>query len=315
MEASQDDAWAAAAPTVLDVCNGRDGCVFAYGQSGSGKTHTMFDAGGIVRRALLALVDDAAPRRLEVRASQVEIMGHAVRCLIRGEDVRRGGTENGLGDAAAVEEFLRVGADNKRAAATELNDRSTRAHVVVTARLLNEDGDDVSRLVLVDLGGSERVSRSKVNADLVAAGGVVTNGVETRNSWATYYEKRSRLTETTNINLGLLALKRCTTALLEKENEARIRIPFMDHRLTQHFRCADISRTDRGDAAAATSIFRGDEARRHRRCDVDIWSRHGAATPRPRRGYSAETRRGDVEIWSRQAHASGTCADLWRASQ
>ena len=36
------------------------------------------------------------------------------------------------------------------------------------------------------------------------------------------------------------------------------------------------------------------ESRRRRGCDVDIPWRRAAATPRPRRGYSAETNRGDL---------------------
>ena len=54
-------------------------------------------------------------------------------------------------------------------------------------------------------------------------------------------------------------------------------------------------RTGRGDAAAATWIFRGDESRRCRGRHVDSPRRRVAATPRPRRGYSAETSR-DVRV-------------------
>ena len=59
--------------------------------------------------------------------------------------------------------------------------------------------------------------------------------------------------------------------------------------------------TSRGDAAAATWIFRprtwifrGDESRRRRGRDVDILWRPVAATPRPRREYSLETSSGDA---------------------
>ena len=69
------------------------------------------------------------------------------------------------------------------------------------------------------------------------------------------------------------------------------------------FRRAGIPRTGRGDAAAATWKFRGDESRRRRGCDADILRRRVAATPWLRRGNSAETRRGDaVDIrWRRDA--------------
>ena len=46
----------------------------------------------------------------------------------------------------------------------------------------------------------------------------------------------------------------------------------------------DIPRTNRGDAAVATWIFRGDDSRRRRGCDLDIPRRRFAATPRLRRG-------------------------------
>ena len=73
-----------------------------------------------------------------------------------------------------------------------------------------------------------------------------------------------------------------------------------------YFRCVDISRASRGDAAAATWIIRGDESRRRRGCDVESPWRRVAATPwlrrgksvegesrrRRGRGYSAETSRG-----------------------
>ena len=52
--------------------------------------------------------------------------------------------------------------------------------------------------------------------------------------------------------------------------------------------------TSRGDAAAATRIFRRDASRRRRGRDADIPQRRVAATPRPRRGYFVETRRGDA---------------------
>ena len=57
-----------------------------------------------------------------------------------------------------------------------------------------------------------------------------------------------------------------------------------------YVRRADLPLTSRGDAA--TWIFRGHESRPCR--DVDIPWRRVAATPRPRRGYSAETKKSQV---------------------
>ncbi|KAH8048261.1 hypothetical protein JL722_12668 [Aureococcus anophagefferens] len=144
-----------------------------------------------------------------------------------------------------------------------LNLRSTRAHAVVSARLVRDDDGVVSTLVLVDLGGSERVERSKVNENLLAPGGVASNNVESRNTWKDYYAARGRLQETTRINLGLLALKRCVTALLE---DAAARVPFMDSKLTQLLEKPLSSRSvcaARGGAGAAISAaLRAIDARR-----------------------------------------------------
>ncbi|KAH8097407.1 hypothetical protein JL720_298 [Aureococcus anophagefferens] len=261
--ATQEDVWKLAFPVVHDALNGRDGCVFAYGQSGSGKTHTMFDAAGghpgLVARALGELVS-AAPRGWAVVATYVEVFGDDLTDLLSGARIRseRRAQTARLAGVAAVDAFLAEGAARKRAAATMLNLRSTRAHAVVSARLVRDDDAVVSTLVLVDLGGSERVERSKVNENLLAPGGVASNNVESRNTWKDYYAARGRLQETTRINLGLLALKRCVTALLE---DGAARVPFMDSKLTQLLEkplssrsvCAVIC-VGREDAHAAESI-------------------------------------------------------------
>ena len=56
-----------------------------------------------------------------------------------------------------------------------------------------------------------------------------------------------------------------------------------------YFCRVNIPLMNRGDAAAATWIFPGDESRRRRGRDVDIPRRRVAATPWPIRGWSAET--------------------------
>lgn len=93
-------------------------------------------------------------------------------------------------------------------------------------------------LSLVDLGGSERVSKSKAHEGIKAAGGVdAGDGEANKVSWQEYYHSRERLTETNNINQGLLALKRCVQALNKRQRCARDgkplpRVPFSDSKLT-----------------------------------------------------------------------------------
>ena len=66
--------------------------------------------------------------------------------------------------------------------------------------------------------------------------------------------------------------------------------PLLEAEKTKYHRRADISLTNRGDAAAATWTFR-EVAATGRGRDVDIPWRRIAATPRLRRGDSAESRR------------------------
>lgn len=78
----------------------------------------------------------------------------------------------------------------KRRAATAMNERSSRAHSVLTISLVQTDAEGRqvrSTLCLADLGGSEQLKRSKAQGE--------------------------RLREAVQINLGLLALKNCVAAL------------------------------------------------------------------------------------------------------
>jgi len=139
--------------------------------------------------------------------------------------------------------LLAKGEARKRKASTAMNERSTRAHSILTFRLeqtRSKSGENVivSRLFLADLGGSERVTRSHANEDVKAPGGFVTNNEEVeRTSWAEYYRCRERITETNNINKGLLSLKRCISLLNERQkcHAAGVEgppVPFRESKLT-----------------------------------------------------------------------------------
>lgn len=91
-----------------------------------------------------------------------------------------------------------------------MNDRSSRAHALVILSLKQQRASTgisrSSRLFLADLGGSEKTSKSKVEAGksrVTGEGGEFLAG----------FEKDVRMREAVNINLGLLALKRCIEAL------------------------------------------------------------------------------------------------------
>ena len=138
---------------------------------------------------------------------------------------------------AEIHELIERGNRIKRRAATAMNQRSSRAHTLVFLTLstsaptwgtgkqlppirsscgnvltfCTDVGNEnrrtshrVSRICLADLGGSEKLSKSKANEGTLGAGKV---------PWAEYYASRVRLKEATAINGGLFVLKRCMECL------------------------------------------------------------------------------------------------------
>lgn len=246
-----------------NVLNGLSGCLIVYGQTGSGKTHTMFGGervrDGVVPRIAEDILQAVEAKRsagfkIKVGASIIEVFGNDVSNLLGKTGVaklcQRMGTkhvldgkyERGLDDLNSFEALLCLGEERKRKAHTEMNERSTRAHTLVILRLRQQaPGQEKmveSILSLVDLGGSERVGKSKANEGIRGAGAVNVGDEEvSRVTWSEYYKSRERITETNNINKGLLSLKRCVQALNECQARAAdgrpvVRVPYADSKLT-----------------------------------------------------------------------------------
>jgi len=126
----------------------------------------------------------------------------------------------------------------KRKAATQMNERSSRAHALFILSITQTANgvERTSRLFLADLGGSEKLTKSGAADDFRSL--VVTSGGEeiSRISWAEYYQHRARLQESLNINVGLYALQRCIEGLIRRD-ELRAQgkpahVPFADSKLT-----------------------------------------------------------------------------------
>jgi len=251
---------------VGDVVNGFNATVIMYGQTGSGKTYTMFgvdsapttarqnngeffcrEQEGIVPRACKELIQAIEQRRnygieTDVTVSYVEIYGDTITDLLRyGERcghsrvaaqqfVLSGAAEVPISTLDDVMGLLKQGDAQKRRAATAMNDRSSRAHslfiVSLKQRKRNSDVTMFSRLFLADLGGSEQVKKSQVDAGSSKRTAVSQPGQE--QEFSTGFELGERMRETVYINLGLLALKKCIEAL----NNDSPYVPFKDSKLT-----------------------------------------------------------------------------------
>ena len=81
-----------------------------------------------------------------------------------------------------------------------------------------------------------------------------------------------------------------------------------------YFRCADVSRTGRGAAAAGTRIFRGDASRRRRGRDADLSEE--TSRSRPARAPGTSTRASSSTAtrppWTRSSGTSPTTSARWR---
>ena len=242
---TQRDVYEGAASRIVDAAlQGYNGTVFAYGQTGTGKTHTMegkdepIEERGILPHAFHHVFDSIEKNKNNknekqveslVRASFLEIYNENVRDLLAKdqtktcdlkEDSDHNVYVNGLTtfvvkSASEMHNILQVGKKNRSVGATLMNADSSRSHsiftvTVETSRLRDGDppGADphikVGKLNLVDLAGSERQSKTNASGD--------------------------RLKEATKINLSLSALGNVISALVDGKSQ---HIPYRDSKLTR----------------------------------------------------------------------------------
>ena len=169
------------------VFDGYNVCIFAYGQTGSGKTHTMegeMNDRGINYRALQLLFENVAQKsdEFEVRVTLtlLEIYNEKIRDLLTAPsnkkhkklEVKQG--PNGMyvpnlttvevNSHGEVDELLSLAKHNRATASTDLNERSSRSHCMLSIYLSSRNkltGEEArGKLHLVDLAGSERVHKS-----------------------------------------------------------------------------------------------------------------------------------------------------------
>ena len=187
---TQKDVFEEVRPLVESVIDGFHGVIMAYGQTGSGKTYTMTGVEsnrGLNHRALGELFglikhradDDAV---YTVQLSNVEIYNEELRDLfaesseqkslqIRQSRSKEGGvfveglTKTRVGTIEEAWGAIQKGEKRRSQAHTSMNIESSRSHSIV---MLEVEGANPTsgrttrgRLVLIDLAGSERVSKTE----------------------------------------------------------------------------------------------------------------------------------------------------------
>jgi hypothetical protein len=232
---SQKDVYDQVGTYVLkNIFSGYNGCIMAYGQSGSGKTHTMMgsaehpDEMGLIPRLCIELFEriQLAPNlKFNVELSYLEIYAEQIRDLINPENTKNlrvrehpetgpyvdGLTSIPVEDYYSVNQFILYGNKHRVTASTQLNDHSSRSHAIFILNVTQVDKttDEIlmkSKLCLVDLAGSERVKDSGVT------------GVQ--------------LQEAANINKSLTTLGRVINILAKAKESSTPFVPFRDSILT-----------------------------------------------------------------------------------
>ena len=197
---------------VGDVMEGYNGTIFAYGQSGSGKTYTMYGPDifddiykGIIPRIvedIFNYVENADDNiDFQFKLSVLEIYKEVIYDLLTQqsgdikiqENPETGVVIEGLSEVylSSIDEFFEyvdLSQSNRKVAETKLNHNSSRSHCIlileVTQSFKKEKLIKKGTLNLVDLAGSEKVSKTgavgltleeakKINLSLSTLGNVI----------------------------------------------------------------------------------------------------------------------------------------------
>ncbi|KAL9160716.1 hypothetical protein ABFS82_08G218700 [Erythranthe guttata] len=223
----QVDVFADAAPMVISVLDGYNVCIFAYGQTGTGKTFTMEGTEvnrGVNYRTLEELFKIANERTetytYNISVSVLEVYNEQIRDLLAVETSKKleikqasegfhhipGIVEAKVENTQQVWNVLQAGSSARAVGSNNVNEHSSRSHcmlcIAVKAKNLITGEYTKSKLWLVDLAGSERLAKTDVQGE--------------------------RLKEAQNINRSLSALGDVISALANKSSH----IPYRNSKLT-----------------------------------------------------------------------------------
>ncbi|KAM3262974.1 hypothetical protein ACQJBY_053246 [Aegilops geniculata] len=224
----QAEVYADASPLVTSVLDGYNVCIFAYGQTGTGKTFTMEGTErnrGVNYRTLEELFKIAEERKdtvtYNISVSVLEVYNEQIRDLLATSpsskklEIKQAGegshhvpgiVEAKVEDINEVWDVLQTGSNSRAVGSNNVNEHSSRSHcmlcIMVRAKNLLNGDCTRSKLWLVDLAGSERLAKTDAQGD--------------------------RLKEAQNINRSLSALGDVISALASRSSH----IPYRNSKLT-----------------------------------------------------------------------------------
>ena len=222
-------------PTVKHLFSGFDVTIFAYGSTGTGKTHTMRGGKSLADRGMIPRLLSSIYRQgrkiekesdgdtaVEVSMSYYEIYNDRIHDLFEGPEKRTttglplrecGGGKTvvvGLTEVPcrSIKEFeglYDVANANRSTSATKLNAHSSRSHAILCVKVTMAGPTEtrVSCVSAIDLAGSEDNRRTG--------------------------NDKERMVESASINKSLFVLAQCVEAISKKQQ----RIPYRESKMTR----------------------------------------------------------------------------------
>uniref|UniRef100_A0A671MHD0 Kinesin-like protein n=1 Tax=Sinocyclocheilus anshuiensis TaxID=1608454 RepID=A0A671MHD0_9TELE len=224
-----------ARPIIDSVLEGYNGTIFAYGQTGTGKTFTMEgvravpELRGIIPNSFAHVFGHIAKAEGDTSVffviSYLEIYNEEVRDLLGKDQMQRLEVKERpdvgvyikdlsgyvVNNADDMDRIMTLGHKNRSVGATNMNEHSSRSHAIFTITIecseKGVDGDQhvrMGKLHLVDLAGSERQGKTGATGQ--------------------------RLKEATKINLSLSTLGNVISALVDGKST---HVPYRNSKLTR----------------------------------------------------------------------------------
>lgn len=200
------------------VIKGYNGTIFAYGQTGTGKTHTMQGGSsdaehGITPRSFKRIFDiikTSEKTQYLVSASMFELYNEEVNDLLNleGKNLKiKENPEKGfyiqdlqsqmVKNETELMHIMDMGNKNRKTSSTAMNDKSSRSHCIFVVNVDSQTTTDVGavcytagKLNLVDLAGSEKQKKTDIKS-------------------------QEQKTEAIKINLSLTTLRKCIGELVK----------------------------------------------------------------------------------------------------
>lgn len=238
-ETSQGEIFDKSVSTLVEgVMDGFNGTVFAYGQTSSGKTHTMmgpdiFDPQqrGVIPRMVSYVFQQISQASTDfeftVKVSMIEIYMEKIQDLLDRSKTNLKVTESVKGikiqdltEISVVEEqevynCMQLGNENRSIGCTDMNAQSSRSHSCFILTIISENSETLvkktGKLYLVDLAGSEKIAKTgavgqtleeakTINKSLSTLGQVINALTDGKSSHIPYRD--SKLTRVLQESLG-----------------------------------------------------------------------------------------------------------------